>query len=217
MGNFISLPKLEFMSFRKYVTSRSFFIQMVAAITVIVLLVFICMYWLTFTTQHGEEITVPDLRKLSEEQAEEKLKELELNYVILDSVDYVHDYPKYSVVQQDPAAGAKVKSGRKIYLKINSSGYTSTRMPNLIEKTYRQAVPTLLSLGLEEGKITYKPYLGKDMVLEMWHNGRKLKPGDKIQKSSKIDLVLGDGKVGFDEADLNTEPETTDFDDAADE
>ncbi|MBF6608750.1 MAG: PASTA domain-containing protein [Flavobacterium sp.] len=205
------------MSFRKYATSRSFFIQVVAAITVIVLLVFICMYWLTFTTLHGEEISVPDLSKLSEEQAEEKLNELELNYIILDSVDYVKEYPKYSVVQQDPRAGAKVKKGRKIYLKINSSGFTSMRMPNLIEKTYRQAVPTLLSLGLEEGKITYKPYLGKDMVLEMWHNGKKLKPGDKVQKSSKIDLVLGDGKVGFDESDIDTAPDNVDYDETADE
>jgi hypothetical protein len=62
-------------------------------------------------------------------------------------------------------------------------------------------VPTLIALGLEEGKITYKPYLGKDMVLEMWSDGKKLKAGDKISKASKIDLVLGDGKIGFEEAD----------------
>jgi eukaryotic-like serine/threonine-protein kinase len=29
---------------------------------------------------------------------------------------------------------------------------------------------------------------------------QKLKPGDKVLKSSKISLVLGDGKVGFEEA-----------------
>jgi hypothetical protein len=52
---------------------------------------------------------------------------------------------------------------------------------------------------LEEGKIIYKPYLGKDMVLEMQLNGKKMNPGDKVFKSSKIDLVLGDGKVGFEE------------------
>jgi hypothetical protein len=33
---------------------------------------------------------------------------------------------------------------------------------------------------------------------------KKLNPGDKIFKSSKIDLVLGDGKVGFDETQLDT-------------
>lgn len=195
------------MSFRKYASSRVFFIQIVAAVTVLVLLVFLCMYWLTITTNHGQEITVPDLRKMSEEQVEQKLNELDLNYVILDSVDYEKDYPKYSVVQQDPIAGAKVKEGRKIYLKINSSGFASVKLPDLIEKTYRQAGPTLASLGLVEGKITYKPYLGKDMVLEVWSNGKKLKAGDKIEKSSVIDLVLGDGKIGFEESDLNNSNE----------
>jgi hypothetical protein len=36
---------------------------------------------------------------------------------------------------------------------------------------------------------------GKDMVLEMRYKGRNIKPGDKVLKSSKIDLVLGDGKM----------------------
>jgi hypothetical protein len=42
------------------------------------------------------------------------------------------------------------------------------------------------------------------MVLEMHWNGKKLNPGDKVFKSSKIDLVLGDGNVGFDETQLDT-------------
>jgi hypothetical protein len=54
------------------------------------------------TTNHGNEITVPDLSKLTEEQVEEKLDDLDLAYVLLDSVDYRDDFPKYSVVQQDP-------------------------------------------------------------------------------------------------------------------
>jgi hypothetical protein len=35
-----------------------------------------------------------------------------------------------------------------------------------------------------------------------------LNPGDKVFKSSKIDLVLGDGKVGFDETELDSIPPT---------
>jgi hypothetical protein len=54
-------------------------------------------------------------------------------------------------------------------------------------------------LGLEEGTITYVPNLGKDMVLEMRYKGRNLKVGDRVLKSSKIDLVLGDGKVSYEE------------------
>jgi eukaryotic-like serine/threonine-protein kinase len=97
-----------------------------------------------------------------------------------------------------------VKEGRKIYIKINAQTYTTVMLPDLIEKTYRQAVPTLKAVGLQEGTITYKPYLGKDMVLEMSLNGKRLKPGDKVLKSSKIDLVLGDGKVVFDDTVLDS-------------
>jgi len=192
------------MTLREYLTTRVFFIQMLIALSILAVLSYLFFHWLTFTTDHGHEITVPDLRKLSEQQVEEKLDEMDLDYVLLDSVDYNKDFPKHSVVEQDPIAGSKVKKNRKIYIKINSSGFTMVRMPNLIEKTYRQAIPTLKSLGLEEGAITYKPYLGKDMVLEMHLNGKKLNPGDKVFKSSKIDLVLGDGKVGFDDTQLDS-------------
>lgn len=187
------------MTLREYITSKNFLIQLLIAAVSVIVLVYLFMHWLTFTTDHGSEITVPNLSRLSEQQVEEKLEAINLDYVLLDSMDYRKDFPKHSVLEQDPIAGSRVKEGRKIYIKINSSGFTTVRIPNLIEKTYRQAVPTLKALGLEEGKITYKPYLGRDMVLEMRLNGKKLNPGDKVFKSSKIDLILGDGKVGFEE------------------
>jgi hypothetical protein len=37
------------------------------------------------------------------------------------------------------------------------------------------------------------------MVLEMRFKGRNLKAGDRVLKSSKIDLVLGDGKMSYEE------------------
>jgi len=195
------------MSIRNYLTSRVFFLQVLAAIAIIVVLSYLFMHWLTFTTDHGHEITVPNLAKLTEEQVEDKLDELDLDYVLLDSVDYNSDFPKYSVVEQDPLPGAKVKEGRKIYIKINASGFSSVRIPDLIEKTYREAVPTLKALGLEEGMITYIPNLGKDMVLEMRYKGRNIKAGDRVLKSSKIDLVLGDGKESYvEEVDTTATP-----------
>ena len=187
------------MSLFEFLKSKIFLLQVLIAVVIIAILGYLFMHWLTFTTEHGQEVTVPDLSKLSEQQVEDKLDELNLEYVFLDSVDYRKDYPKHTVVEQDPVAGSKVKEGRKIYIKVNSSGFTTVRIPDLIEKTYRQAGPTLKSLGLLEGTITYKPYLGKDMVLEMHLNGKKLNPGDKVFKSSKIDLVLGDGEIGFEQ------------------
>ncbi len=204
------------MAIRNYLRSRVFLYQILAAIAILAILSYILMHWITYKTNHGEEIAVPDLRKLTEEQVEEKLSNIDLDYKLLDTIDYEKDFPKFSVVTQDPKPGVKVKSGRKIYIKINSGGFTSVRVPDLIEKTYRQAVPTLMAVGLVEGKKTYKPYLGKDMVLEMWINGKKVKAGDKVSKSSVVDLVLGDGKIGFEESnDLNPVPtESENFDDA---
>lgn len=185
------------MSLGKYLSSRVFFGQLAVALIILAVLTYLFMHWLTFTTDHGHEITVPNLAKLTEEQVEEKLDELDLDYVLLDSVDYNSDYPKYSVVEQDPLPGAKVKEGRKVYIKINASGFSSVKIPDLIDKTYREAVPTLKALGLEEGTITYIPNLGKDMVLEMRYKGRNVKAGDRVLKASKIDLVLGDGKESY--------------------
>jgi beta-lactam-binding protein with PASTA domain len=200
--------KYFMMSLKEYLQSRTFLFQMMIAIVIIGVMAYLFMHWLTYTTDHGNEITVPNLRKLSELEVEEKLDDLNLDYVLLDSVDYNPDFPKHTVVEQDPVAGSKVKEDRKIYIKINSSGFTTVKIPNLIEKTYRQAVPTLKALGLEEGTITYKPYLGKDMVLEMRWNGKKLNPGDKVFKSSKIDLGLGEGEVGFNETEMDSIPVT---------
>ncbi|WP_396183117.1 PASTA domain-containing protein [Flavobacterium sp.] len=192
------------MSLKNYLTSKVFFRQVLIAFGIITVLSFVFFNMLSFFTNHGQEITVPDLSKMNVEQAEETLDELGLDYVLLDTLDYNKDFPQFSVVEQEPKKGAKVKANRKIYIKVNTSGYTFVVLPDLIEKTFRQAEPTLKSIGLQVGEVTYKPYLGKDMVLEMRYKGAPVKPGTKIMKTSKIDLVLGDGKAAFDETEIDS-------------
>jgi beta-lactam-binding protein with PASTA domain len=192
------------MSLGKYLTSRVFVAQMVAAIASIAILAFLFFHWITFITHHGDEITVPNLTNLTPEQIEDKLSDFDLDYEIIDTVDYNPDFKKLTIVQQEPTAGAKVKGGRTIYIKLNAATFTMVAIPDLIEKTYRQAVPTLKAIGLQEGEITYVPYIGKDMVLKIMMNGKEIKPGTKVLKSSKIDLVLGDGKVVFDSKEIDS-------------
>ncbi len=64
-------------------------------------------------------------------------------------------------------------------------------------------MPTLAALGLEVGDTTYVPNLAKDMILEMKMNGHPIKAGQQVLKMTKVDLVLGDGKIGFEEEELN--------------
>ena len=198
------MPKYFFMNLGSYLKSRVFFAQIIAAMSIIAILGYLFFHWITFVTHHGDEITVPNLSRLNEDQMEAKLDELDLDYLIIDTVDYNPQYPKLAVVEQEPTAGSKVKKGRQIYIKINSDTYKMVAIPDLIDKTYRQAVPTLKSIGLQEGEITYVPHMGKDMVLEMRINGKKIKPGLKVLKATKIELVLGDGKVVFDESEIDS-------------
>lgn len=187
------------MSLRKYITSKIFLRQVIIAVTILALVIVLVLNMLSFITNHGQEIIVPNLANMTVEQVEEKLDELDLDYVVLDTVDYNSEFTKFGVVMQEPKPGSKVKEDRKIYLKINSDNYAFVTLPDMIEKTFRQVEPNLRVLGLELGEVTYKPYLGKDMVLEMRIDGKLVKPGTKVMKTTKIDLVLGDGKIGFDE------------------
>lgn len=200
------------MSLKNFLTSKVFFKQLAIAIVIIIVVVFLVLQWLGYATNHDQKIPVPELRKMTVEKAGETLENIDLEYVVLDTVDFRENYPPYSVVEQDPLPNVNVKEGRKIYIKVNAGKYSTIMLPDLIQKTYRAAVPTLKASGLEEGKKTYKPYMAKDVVLEMWQNGKKLKSGDKVMKASKIDLVLGDGKTAYEEPD-STRTEDINVDD----
>ena len=187
------------MSIKNFLTSRALLIQLAIALVITVVTIFGVLKWMDSTTNHGQEIPVPDLTKMSIKRAEQALKKNKLQYVILDTMDYNKSYPPYSVMQQDPLPTVTVKENRKVYIKVNAGGYNDIKLPDLLQKTYRQAIPNLRAIGLMEGKKTYTPHLAKDVVLEMWQNGKKLKPGDMVKKASKIDFVLGDGKTGYNE------------------
>lgn len=208
------------MSFIKFLFSKTFLIQIALAILALVVIAFLVMQWLGFSTNQDQRIEVPDLSKLALNVVEERLDELDLRYEILDSANFNPEYPRYAVIDQVPAPGSYVKENRKIYLTLNPSGYRKVTVPDLIRRTRRQAEPTLRSLGFEIGDITYKPDIAPDAVLELRHKGRLINPGDELMKTSVIDLVLGDGQDRYrldgeedDSLDVNEEPFEDDFND----
>jgi len=182
------------MSIVKFLTSKVFLKQLGLAIVAILVLSFFILKWLKITTNHNEFETVPELKGKTIEVAKMELEDNDLVMEIQDSANYNPKYPKFSVIDQDPASGAKVKENRKIYLTLNPSGFRKVKVPNVKTKTYRQAKPTLEALGFKIGKITYVDYLGKDEVVRLRYKGKTLKPGTKLEKTSVIDLVLGNGK-----------------------
>ena len=177
--------------------TKLFLKQLIIAFIAIIVLILVILWWLKFSTNHSQKIEVPDLAKMSLNDVEEKLDELDLRFEILDSANYNPDYPKYSVIEQIPNAGKFVKEDRKIYLTLNPSSYRKLKLPEVVGRTRRQAEPTLLAMGFKIGKITYRSYIAKDEVLELRHQGKKVEPGTELQITTIIDLVLGDGKGGL--------------------
>ena len=181
------------MTFFKFLLTRTFLKQLAIAVLVLIILSFLILWWLRATTNHNQKIEVPDLAKMLLDDVEETLDDLDLRYEILDSANYNPNYPKYSVIEQIPASGKFVKEDRKIYLTLNPSGYRKVKVPEVVGKTRRQAEPTLLATGFKIGKVSYRPYIAKDEVLELRYKGEKVNPGTELQKTSVIDLILGDG------------------------
>ncbi|MFL1013189.1 PASTA domain-containing protein [Flavisericum labens] len=182
------------MSALKFLTSKTFLKQILLAVVAIVVICFIMLKWLNITTNHGTFETVPDLTGKSIDVAEIELQQNDLVMKIQDSANYNPDYPRFSVIEQEPKAGTQVKENRKIYITLNPSGYRKIRVPDgLIDKTYRQVKPTLEALGFKVGNITYEDNIAKDMVLKLSHDGKRIDIGDKLAKTSVIDLVLGNG------------------------
>lgn len=174
--------------------SRTFVKQLLYALLVLIVLTFLLFWWLKMTTNHGQQIEVPDLSKMTLDKVEEILDDSDLRFEIMDSANYNPDYPRYSVIEQVPKAGHMVKEDRKIYLALNPSGYTKIKIPKVLGRTLRQAQPTLLAVGFKIGNVTKRPHMS-DQVLEMRHKGSKIRPGDQIQKTSVIDIVIGDGSL----------------------
>ena len=182
------------MSIFQFIKSKSFLKQVAILGVAVFLLYFILKFWLNITTNHDQKIQVPDLHKMTIEEAERRLNELDLDFKVIDSASYNPDYPKKSVIEQSPEAGDYVKEKRKIYLTLNPSKYRDITIPNLNGRTKRQAISELQAIGFIVGTdYTYVKDIGKDVVRGLRHKGNIVNPNDKLPKNSIIELVLGDG------------------------
>ena len=180
----------------RFFISKSFFLALLQAGVVGVGLIFLLFLVLHFHTRQNRLIAVPDLHQIPLAEAEDLLSDLRLNFEVIDSTQFNPEIAPLSVVEHQPRAHDEVKQGRKIYLTLNPSTYRKVSVPNVVQVTYRNATSSLHAVGLEVGNISYRNNIGKDMVLALRFEGDEIDPGAKIPKSSKVDLVLGNGKRG---------------------
>ena len=174
-------------------SKKRILLNLIAAIVVLTVVVFSMVSWLSAYTNHGETVTVPNVKGMKFSDLKEYLENKNLDVKISDSSMFLLDKGPGIVIEQDPRPNEQVKEGRTIYVSITRTVPPQVKMPNLIDVSQRQAEAILFSYGLRLGSMIYKPDLAKGAILEMSCKGKLLNAGELIAKGSKIDLVLGDG------------------------
>jgi len=177
---------------KNFIKSKTFLYSILVMLLVIGVSMYMLYNWLGSYTHHGESITVPDVRGMSEEKLVRFIEDKHLNYKIVDSLFEDSKAPG-TVIEQDPKPDSKVKENRTIYLTVNSSRPPKVKMPDLIDVSFRQAEAILQTFGLRVGQTIYRPDLAKNAVLAQMYKGHSISPNTEIYKGSAIDLVLGDG------------------------
>ena len=185
------------MKILKFFLSKSFLKNIFYITLLTSVSVFFSFFILKLITQHNYYLEVPNLVGFEISKANRFIELSEassLKIEVLDSAKFNPNYPPLTIMEQFPTANKEVKKGRKIYITLNPVGFKKIKIPNVIQITLRNAETLLNAVGFEVGELIYRDNIGKDMVLEMRHEGKKIQPGFALQQRKKIDLVLGNGK-----------------------
>lgn len=168
--------------------------NLVLAACAILVFVFVVNLMLNLFTRHGQVHEVPDLSGLSVEEATQAGKSASLRIEINDSL-YVPAYPGGIILEQNPSPGAKVKSGRRVFVTINSFKQKMVPIPYVTGYSLRQAKNNLEMAGLGIDKLVYRSDLATNYVLEERYNGKLISPNSKMEAEigSGITLVVGKG------------------------
>lgn len=179
----------EFFSFRQ---NKYFWVNIIAMVVVVFVLLFVVLKGLDIYTRHGEAVVVPDVKGMGVEEAEKVFRNHGLNCIVSDS-SYVKTLPAGSILEYNPAAGQKVKEGRTIYITINTLNIPLQTVPDVADNSsLRQAEARILAAGFKLAEIHYVAG-EKDWVYGVKYKGRELSIGDKVPTGSVLTLLVGNG------------------------
>ena len=179
----------EFFSFK---TNKFFWLNIVAMIVVVVVMIFGVLKWMDVYTHHGETVVVPDVKGMTTEEAAKMFRNRGLVAVISDT-KYVKDKAAGIILELKPGAGEKVKEGRTAYLTVNTLDVPLRVIPDVADNSsLRQAQAKLLSAGFKLNEVQLVNG-EKDWVYGVKYQGRQLTAGEKIPMGASLTLMVGDG------------------------
>lgn len=189
---------ITFKDFFSFKNNRFFWINIIAMILVVIVVIFGALKWLDSYTRHGDAIEVPNVKNINVDEAEVMLNNRELSLVVIDST-YKKDLPAGTVLEQNPVPGSKIKKGRAIYVTINSDRVPLVAIPDIVDNSsLRQAEAKLKAMGF---KLAEPQYISgeKDWVYGLSYRGRQLNTGDRVPREAILTLTAGNGSEAVEE------------------
>lgn len=143
-------------------------------------------------TRHGTHRMVPTFMGVKITEAERMAKDNGLKIIVNDSL-FVPAYEGGVVLDQLPKGGVEVKSGRKIYVTINSFRQKMVKVPYVAGRSLRQAKNMLEVAGLGIERLIYEEDIATNYVLGEFVGKQEIKEGSEteIEMGSGVILKVG--------------------------
>ncbi len=178
--------------------------NLLAMVLVIILAIIGAWFFLTEYTLHGEAVKVPHVEGMQLDDARYQLERLGLKAVVMDSV-YEKHYPAQRIMEQHPAQGREVKSGREIYLVVNTGRSPMVTLPDIANNcSLREAQAKLTAMGFKLGPVEYVEGKDKDWVRAIKYNGRIVYAGERLPLDAPLVLQVEGGSYDLDIVDDDT-------------
>jgi beta-lactam-binding protein with PASTA domain len=178
------------MSFTRFLTSRTFLVNLILAAALLAIILFITMKGLEKYTRHGQSNPVPEFTGMLPAEAQKIAHQQNLKVEIVDSLFLENTEPGV-VVDQIPRPGHGVKQNRTIFLTINSTQPEMVTLPQLTDISFRQAQVLVENSGLQIGNIFYQPSEYDNLVLNVQIDSTDIRPGKQLPKGTSVDLIVG--------------------------
>lgn len=176
----------------KFITNKPFWVNLLAAIVLALLILFLFLKMLGWITKHGAYLKVPAVTGMKTDVAVKLLKNQGFEVHIQDSV-FTDTAARGIVLKQLPDPNAQVKINRTVFITVNRFVPPMLEMPRLEGQNLAFAIRMLERNHLKLGDTTFRPDYMAGSVLEQRYNGERIPEKSKIQWGSRIDLVIGAG------------------------
>jgi beta-lactam-binding protein with PASTA domain len=176
----------------KSLTNKPFWVNLVAAIALAILIIFLVLKTLGWITKHGAYLKVPAVTGMKTNEAVKLLEKQGFDVYIQDSV-YTDTAARGIVLKQLPDPNATVKVNRTVFITVNRYVPPMIDMPKLEGLNLSFAIKMLERYHLKLGDTTYRTDFALGSVLEQQYNGVRIPEKAKIQWGSTIDLVIAGG------------------------